>query len=149
MGRFSITYLDYDGEPTNLSLPVPTLTAGNIAAQTTLADDLRAAIGGITLGNLGHYEQVNDYDVSKVASDNPLAARELKWKVEFHTVNGDTYTCTIGCPDQTKLDPNNRKYALLTETDVAAFKAAFEAYVRVDGVSTVTVDRLTLVGRNI
>jgi len=150
MARFNVTHLDYDAEPTNVSLPVATLTAANIVEQTTLATDFRNAIAGITLGNLARYEHINDYSVSEVASDNPLAARELKWKVEFHTnVGGETYTCTIGCPDQTKLDPNNRKYALLTETDVAAFKAAFEAFVRVDGTKLVTVDRLILVGRNI
>jgi len=150
MGTFSISHYDYDKENTNTQFPVATLTAANFDAQGVLATALRAGIAGIVLGNLAHYEQIQNFEVSGVASDNPLAARELKWKVEFHTtVEGDPYTLTLGCPDQTKLDPNNRKYADLDEADVAAFVTAFEDYVRVDGTKLVTVDRITLVGRNI
>jgi hypothetical protein len=152
MGAFNITLVDYDGEPSTTSLPVPTLTAANFDAQGVLATAFRNALGAFVLGDVQSYEQKNNFDVAGVVkSENEYAQRELKWKVEFHeTVSGLPHYCTIGTAAPLLLDPNNRKVAHMGDGLVVdAFVTAFQDYVRWAGVLAVTVDRIVMVGRNV
>lgn len=151
-GIFNVTVVDYDGEESTTTFPVATLTAANFDAQGVLVTALRNAYADFVLGDVKAYEQKNTFEVAGVvASDNEYAQRELKWKVEFHeTVSGVPHYLTIATASPLQLDPNNRKVAHKGDGAVVdAFITAFEAAVRWNGVLTVEVDRIVMVGRNV
>jgi len=147
---FQIT--DYSNEKSTTVLNTTVLTAGNFAAQQTLAAALAAAIEDLTIGELT--KQINSVPVldTPAIPTNPYAQREMKWLVSYQgDVSGKLFSSEIAAPDITDNVVPNTDVADITSTDWAAFVTAFEAYVKSpdDPTETVTVIGAHLVGRNI
>jgi len=147
---FQIT--DYSNEKSTTVLNTTVLTAGNFAAQQTLAAALAAAIEDLTIGELT--KQINSVPVlyTPAIPTNPYAQREMKWLVSYQgDVSGKLFSSEIAAPDITDNVVPNTDVADITSTDWAAFVTAFEAYVKSpdDPTETVTVIGAHIVGRNI
>jgi len=147
---FQIT--DYSNEKSTTVLNTTVLTAGNFAAQQTLAAALAAAIEDLSIGELT--KQINSVPVldTPAIPTNPYAQREMKWLVQYQgDVSGKLFSSEIAAPDITDNVVPNTDTADITSTDWAAFVTAFEAYVKSpdDVTETVTVIGARLVGRNI
>jgi len=148
--QFQIT--DYSNEKSSTVLNTTVLTAGNFAAQQTLAAALAAAIEDLSIGELT--KQINSVPVvdTPAIPTSPYAQRELKWLVQYQgDTSGKLFSSEIACPDITDNVVINTDVADLSSTDWAAFVTAFEAYVKSpdDVAETVTVIGARLVGRNI
>lgn len=150
MAHIVVRLVDYDGEKSTVKYPIPDLTAGNIAATIADAGTLVAALQAITkCVVLSWYITTEDTLLSAVErSPNTDANREAAWLHRFtDSVNFDKFTLTTPGPDDAMKDTSNRKYALLTEVSIAAYKTAFEAVVQ-PGANSVVIGSLEWVGRN-
>lgn len=153
-GKLYIRYNDYDPEGSLVHVRVPTVTAANFDAHVLAVSALYDAIAGtngICLGVRITSTLGNEYEIvsAKTAASSPLAQRENKWKVNWTSAGGArSGFFTVPCADLTYLDPNNRGYADLDDTDVAAFVSAVEGIVVDDQGSAVTVESIQFVGRN-
>jgi len=148
----AVQITDYSNEKSTTVLNTTVLTAGNFTAQQALAATLVGAIDDLTIGELT--KQVNSIPVvdSPAIPTNPYAQREMKWLVQYQgNVSGKMFSSEIAAPDITDNVVPNTDVADLTSTDWAAFKTAFEAYVKSpdDVAEGVTVIGAHLVGRNI
>lgn len=149
-GVLSLSYRDYDSEIGNVRFPVATLTAANFDAQATLHTALKNATAALVLGQLAKEEIKNESIVSLANATDPAAQRELKWLVQYYAADNVLRTLEIPCANTAALDPNDPAHAEIGDGDIVdAFVAAFEAVIKVNGVSTVTVKEITLVGRRI
>jgi len=148
--NFQIT--DYSNEKSNFGVNSTVLTAGNFAAQQTLAAALAGAIEDLTIGELTkQVALVPVIDTPAIPTD-PYAQRELKWLVRYQgDSSGKMFSIEIAAPDITGNVVPNTDVADITSTDWAAFVTAFEAYAKSpdDVAETVTVIDARVVGRNI
>jgi hypothetical protein len=138
-------------ETTTITLPVTTLNAGNLAAQTTLISNLIGALGGITIGLATKYEIVVTRSVlGSGPASSPLAQRENKYLLRYHgTTLNQKFQASIGTADLSLLTGNS-EFLDMTGTEGAALKTAFEAVVKSpdDGAEAVVLDSVQFVGRN-
>lgn len=142
--------MDYDRELSTLQVHAADLNAGNFATQLTAQATFGTAVNDMSLGTLQKIQYGNVVDAINGPPAETYAQRELKWKVNFtDDVTGKPYHFTIPVADTSKLDPNNRGYADLSNVDVAAFVTATEAYVLSQDGNAITVVSIELVGRNI
>ncbi len=147
-GVLSLSYRDYDNEIGNVRYPVATLTAANFDAQSALHTALKNATADLVLGELAKEVLMNESIVSLDAASDPSAQRELKWLVSYYAADNVLRTLEIPCAKTAELDPNDRAHADIGDAGVVdAYVTAFEAVIKVNGVSTVTVKEITLVGR--
>jgi len=148
--NFQIT--DYSNEKSNFGVNSTVLTAGNFAAQQTLAAALATAVESLTIGELTkQVALVPVIDTPAIPTD-PYAQRELKWLVRYQgDSSGKMFSIEIAAPDITGNVVPNTDVADITSTDWAAFVTAFEAYAKSpdDVAETVTVIDARVVGRNI
>lgn len=149
MANLICTYKDYGapGETTTLTFTGADLTAGNIVAQSAAADTLRQAAEALMVEAPIQKRQfvawVND---TKVAAADPHTQREIKWRVRYHdAVTGKPQSLEIPLADLAKLDPNATDRILMTDADVLAFIAAFEAYQLSDAGNATVVDLIEYV----
>jgi len=149
-GRYSLSYLDYGGERSTFGIWIPTLNAGNIAAQTTLLGDLKTATDAITLGNASKYQIIaSDVDLSNSPASSVYAQRENKWLVGFSdNVSGASGTVTIPTADLNLLATNSDQ-ADMSDAAIIAFIAAYEAVAQTNTGHALTVNYMRFVGRNI
>jgi hypothetical protein len=149
-GFYMRTLKDYDGEKTTFRVRATEVTAANFDAQATLRAALATAIAGITLGVYTRTAFGNE-DTQVVADPSePTCQRELKWLIQYRETGGGLYRVELGTADLTALDPNDRAHAHIGDSaEVDAFVAAFEAYAKGPGGGAVTIQEITLVGRNI
>lgn len=133
-GKYLVTYHDYGkpGETSTVSFNSVDITAGNIVAQSAAADALRLAMEALmTEGSVEKRQLVAWVNDTKVLPTNPLTQREIKWLVKYHDASSlKDYRLEIPQADLTKLDPNATDKILMTDADVVAFIAAFEAFHR-------------------
>jgi len=138
-------------ESASLSLPVITLTAGNLAAQQALHTTLFNAIDALSIGNRAKQETILDRSIVAVtASSDPLAQRENKYLVRFHGATlGQKFQISIPCADLS-LHGTNSEFVDITADEGLALKNAMEACVRSpnDAAEAVVVDSIQFVGRN-
>lgn len=149
-GKFSITYKDYNGESSAASIPIPTITDGNIATITPQLGSLETAISGVTVGRVSReVTQGNVVDNGDSPSSDPLAQREIKWLVTLvDTVTGDTLRREIPTADLSLL-ANNVDTLDLTAGAGASLKAAVEAVAEnPETGNSVIVTEVRFVGRN-
>ena len=150
MAHLVITTRDYDGEPSTVRYPIPDLTAGNIAGILADAATLVAALQNITRCLVTSWRiSTGETVVSALErSPNTDANREAAWLHRFaDTTTFEKFTLTVPGPNDGDKDPANRKYALLTDVDIAAYKSAFEALVT-NGANAVVINSMEWVGRN-
>lgn len=152
MGEMILTTRDYDGEVSTVTFPCPDMTAANIVAIMAAGDALAADFADIT-----HCVITSKvYVASRTAlsallrAEDQDANREQKWLVRYY--DGTTFerlSLTLPGSKNVDKDPNRRGFALLTDTEIAAFKATFEAFVKNDNGNAVTIQEMEWVGRNI
>jgi len=150
VNTFQIT--DYSNEKSSFGVTSITATAGNLAAQQTLAADLAAAVVDLTIGEVTKQQMALVILDTPAIPTSPYAQRELKWLVQYiGDASGKIFSTEIAAPNITDNVAANTDIADLTSTDWAAFVTAFEAFVRSpdNGTETVTVLGARVVGRNI
>jgi len=143
---------DYSNEKSSFSVTSITATAGNLAAQQTLAANLAAAVVDLTIGEVTKQQMALVILDTPAIPTSPYAQRELKWLVQYiGDASGKIFSTEIAAPNITDNVAANTDIADLTSADWDAFKTAFEAYVRSpdNGTETVTVLGARVVGRNI
>jgi len=148
--NFQIT--DYSNEKSNFGVNSTVLTAGNFAAQQTLAAALAGAIEDLTIGELTKQTALVPVVDTPAIPTDPYAQRELKWLVRYQgDTSGKMFSIEIAAPDITGNVVVNTDVANLASADWAAFVTAFEAYAKSpdDVAETVTVIDARVVGRNI
>lgn len=152
-GEYTMTYLDYSREKSTAKFVGPTPVQAGYDTWLGLITALTSAVQAITLGEL--HKEVYSTLVDIVTNDAPTdaeAQREKKWLVTYRA-NTSQKIFRVEIPTAAPtghLLPASDE-ADLTETDMAAFVAAFEAFVRSpdNGTEAVTVLSVRFVGRNI
>lgn len=147
--KLTLTTRDYSDETSTTSYEGVDLTAGNFAAQNALMDTLAAAQQDIQVGHV--FGDARLASIAQIAGvvGSPYAQREMKWLVGFtDNVTGLKHSIEIPAPALSFLNPGT-DVADITGTEMAAYKAAFEAFYRVGGTNAVTLNTLRLVGRNL
>lgn len=139
-----------------MGFDVVTLTAGNVAAQVTLIDTLRAAFAAISLGTIrSQLIAFKDDLLSNTIPTDPDAQREEKMLVVYEDITTHKLYRNEWPTIQKKLGATS---LLLTNTDLydfsvtemAAFKSAFEAVVKAPNTgNTVSINYAQYVGRNL
>ena len=149
MATYSVTLIDHQGEKSTARFPGAELTAGNIAAQLGLVSDLDSARAGITEGTQNKsYIQTGEEAGSSARPAAASAAIEKKWMVSYSDdITGKMHRMEIPTADEQFLLANTESLDL-AGTEGAAFKDAFEAYVKVDG-HAVSIQSVVLVYRNL
>lgn len=150
MGKLNMTYVDYDGEKSTLSVFAPDLTAGNFAAQEALRDAFIASVEAVTIGALRKTTPiVEEVRTGDGPAANDAAQRELKWLVRGVSSTGFPVSFEIPCADTSLLEVNGPRMDP-GGAEWAALKADGEAYIRSNRITeTVTLIEAVLVGRNI
>ena len=149
LGFYSRTYRDYDSEESNIRVRVEEMTAVNFAAQLALSVTFASALNAMQGGAIARYSLGNSYEISPLPASSPTAQRESKWLVQYVGTDGKSYTMEIPNALHSLLDANDRAHAEIGDAGVVdAFIAAFEAYVLDEAGTAVTVQEITLVGRN-
>jgi hypothetical protein len=148
----SDTRVDYSNEKSNYSLPIITLTAANLVAQTAVISDFFDSVDAISLMVPVKEDVIQHRDSTpgSVATD-VHAQRENKWLVRYHgNVSLKKFSVEIPGADLTKL-ASHSDFADMTDSDVISFVTNFELLVRSpdDGSENVTVDSLEFVGRRL
>lgn len=151
--RHVIQFQDYGGEGSNAVIPIAALTDVNrsaiMGALGALRDTLTGA-NGILKGARVGYHTVTSVNESTVepASFDAFSQREVKWLVKYHedTALEETHYLELPCANLMLLDPYNSDKADMNNSDIMAFKAAFEAAASVNG-NDVIVDDILFVAR--
>ncbi len=154
MPRMTYSQNDYGGESTVMTVSIPTITAANFDAQETLHAALETAVELVVIGaKVKRQKIIEDLGAGGFAGDTE-AQREMKWLVSYHddSFPARKLSVEMGCADV--IDPDllvaNTDLADLTDADWVAFIAAFEGVVVAPYTeNAVTIDRITLVGRNL
>lgn len=138
-------------ETTTVTLPVITISAANLVAQTTLHDALIAALLDITIGNALKRELTAARTIlGSLPSSDPNSQRENKYLMRYHGATLlEKFQASIGCADLSKHMAHS-EFIDLTADEGLALKTAFEAVVRSPGDSSegVVLDSVQFVGRN-
>jgi len=150
MGSMVLTTLDYDGEESKVTFLCPDMTSANIDALIAAGDALAVAFAAITACVV--IKKTFTAKVSKLSavrkSDNDEAHREAKWLHRYYDgTTFDRFTMTSPGPLKADQDSANRGFADLTDTQIAAYKTAFEAFVQPGG-NAITLESMEWVGRN-
>lgn len=145
-GRFTLKQIDYDKDTRQFSVPITEVTAANHDSIKGLVIALQLAIADISTLNQPYYDFTADRQiVSPVPPSTPISQVNIEWKVSYvDDVTGDVHTLRIGGADLTLADvllPSSN-VADLTQTEIAAFVAAFEAVVLSDAGNAVTVQQI-------
>ena len=119
-----------DPEFSTTEFPLTTLTAGNLAAQTTLLAALKAAILPLVMGNTRQDVVTQSRPIiSTSRPTNVEAQREKKWVLRAHgATSGQKAQYRLGTADLSFL-PDGDEFLDMTGTEVAALKTAFDAVV--------------------
>lgn len=121
-----------NGEPETASwtVPITTITAGNIVAVETAAGNLATAVAALSLGNNWKHEvTASRMEVAKTPSASELAQRENKYLARYHdAVTGKKFRVSFPCADLT-VKIANSEFVDLSAGLGATLKTAFEAVV--------------------
>lgn len=164
-GYGGFTFLDHNGEKSNISFYTGNVTAVSLPGLLTQFGALRTAIEGITLGTVSQEElSVFRTKLSNTIPSDENAQRERKWLVVYedaqqffdppvNAIPNEGYRRIFNVELPTalltgQLLPNSDE-ADLTTTEMAAFVTAFEAVARSPYGGTTNVLKLVAVGRNL
>lgn len=147
----TLTIADASKESQSFSIYIPEIDEVNYVAASAQLDAYKTAVADLSLGTIN----IDERQMSR-AVENPLtyptdpyAQRELKWRIVYSDdVTGSEYTFLIPAPDLTDNLDGASDLALLTSTDWAAFKSAFEAVALSPAGNAASLVSASLVGRN-
>jgi hypothetical protein len=151
MGYMELTTVDYDGESSVVRFPCPDMTSSNIDGLISAGNTLALAFADITACVVLKKKFVaKTSNLSAVRrSDNDEAHREAKWLNRYYDATTfERYTLSTPGPLRADQDATDRGFADLTDTEVAAYKTAFEAFVQ-PGANAVALESMEWVGRNL
>lgn len=151
VSEFSIGFRDYSKEASSFRVPVTTLNAGNLVAQSALIDTLEGAIIAITLGIAQKDEIILEHALlSSALPTSPDAQREKKWLIRYHDATTQVkYVSSVPCADLSTLS-GNTDFMDPTAGVFTDLKAAWEAVVRSPDDNNLTIlDSIEYVGRNL
>jgi len=150
-GYAEITYVDFSNEKSRFRVNSAVLNAGNIAAQITAFGTLITATDAIVLGAKTNTKQIAvDTAYSAVLPTDVNAQRERKWLVRYQDqTNLRIGTTTVPTAEFTGRLIAGTDLADLTDTDIASFVSAFEAYAKSPDGNAVVVLAMVGVGRNL
>jgi hypothetical protein len=152
-GRLTIGIIDFDGDIKQTSFDGLEVADGtDFDAELTKANALQTAVLGIVDGlrkstTFGFY----DPQVALASASDENAQAHVQWIAKY--IDNSTlkvYSKTIGTADLEASSrytaPDGKTYAILDLSAGVglAFKTAFEAYERVDGVNTVTLQSVSV-----
>ena len=147
----NVTFVDYSNEPSTTSTYIEALTALNLSDWLSDFGDYKNALNGICLGVMTGDMWVGDktkYNALPPSDVN--AQRERKWLVHYQgTTSFSKYTLEIPTADFTGRLLDGTDLADLTDTEMAAFVAAFEVMGRTPEGEFVEVLYIEAVGRNL
>lgn len=161
-GSANIKLIDHNSEGSSLSVITDNLTAANFAAKLAQFQTLLATVQGISLGTFNQ-ATLTAYTQRGLATPpaDANAQREKKWLVTYEDTTqyfdpptnaivnngfGKTFTAEVPCADLSKLQPNS-DLADLTDADMVAFIAAFEAFALSPYGGSVNILQIRYVGR--
>lgn len=162
-GSGYITLMDYDRELTTFQFRTGNIDPLTLDGTLTEIDALVTATDNITLGTIvEHSLRVYTQRVGNTPPSDQNAQRERKWLVYYEdstefldvaeTIENQGYkkifTTEIGTADLSKLAANSDT-VLLTQTQIAAWKTAFEAIAKSPYGGAITVLKIQAVGRNL
>lgn len=156
MGRYKMTYADWDGEVSTVTFPGSDLLEANITAEQTQAATLRDAVNAVTRGKLLQTEHVAVTSPQGVGrATSPEAQREEKALVMYY--DNTTFkraSLEIPCVNMTGQNPDYPGVFYLdgASNNQAAwetFVTAFEAFTPGPSGNTAVVEKIIHVGRNI
>jgi hypothetical protein len=143
-GRYSLSFVDYEGSVGTTSVWSPLLNAGNIAAQTAAAQALRDAIAPLTRLNLQKESLLaleTKYAVANPTDEN--AQRGIKWLVRMvEATTGNSVTFNIPGAFLTGFLAAGSRNMDLTLAEPIALVNAIEAFVRSNDGNSVTVSEI-------
>ncbi len=119
-----------DPEFSTTEFPLTALTAGNLAAQTTLLSALKTAILPLVMGNTR--QEIVTQSRPIISTSRPSSTevqREKKWVLRAHgATSGQKAQYRLGTADLSLLD-DGQEFLDMTGAEAAAFKTAFDAVV--------------------
>lgn len=164
-GVYGLTILDFDEESSNFTIQTGAVTAVSLPNLLTQIGTFRAAVQDIILGTIqAERLAVFETKLSNTPPVSDLAARESKWLVRYQDILpffddpvnaipnegfGKVFVFSIATAERTGHLLTNTDMADLTDTDIAAFVAAFEDMARSPYGGTVEVLGIQAVGRNL
>lgn len=151
VSALGVSFRDYSKEASNWSVPVTTLTAANLVAQSALIAALEAAIIAITLGEAQKDEIILERALLSSALPSSVdAQREKKWLIRYHdAVTNVKYVSSVPCADLSTLATNS-DFMDPTAGAFTTLKAAWELIVRSPDDNNLTVlDSIEFVGRRL
>jgi len=159
----TFTFEDYNAEKSSMAMNIGPITVLNFAAVRDAIDDLKTAVGGLTLGEQRKTTISEQFSESSAAVTNQNAQRERKWLVSYRDVTqffdvantisnvgfGNVYQVEVPTADLSLLTGNS-DILPLTQTQAAAFVTAFEAVQNSPtGGNEIEVIEIRHVGRNL
>ena len=156
MGRFTMTYADYDAEVSSVSYPGSDLIEANITQEFADALALQTATEAVVRGLLLRTEHVAKTSPQAVGkSDDEEAQREEKALVRYY--DDTTFkraTLEIPCVDMTLQHPNRPGYFYQAgtsghETAWGDFVTAFEAFVPGPSGNAAVIEEIIHIGRRL
>lgn len=146
VSRYTMSFVDRDGEVATVPVWSTALTAGNFTAQVGLAEALRDAIEDVTLLALQKESLVaTETSYSPVLPTNMYAQRGIKLLVRARDTNGNSVTFHIPGPDLAQADLMVGENLDLTSTNGAALVNAIEAFVKSNDGEAVTVQEIVYI----
>lgn len=151
--QYGQTIVDYSDETSRFEVTTETITALTLPTVLGLLTTFEAAEAPMILGTIIRKQQdVFDNTAARVLPSDANAQRERKWLVIYHdNTSGKVFRCAIPTADPVGHMVPGTDLADMTEPEVAAFVTAFQNAFRSPDDSThgITVDKITLVGRNL
>lgn len=145
--------MDCSGSEAGFRVHVGAITPVSLPGFLVQLGFLRGSLNNITLGTISHERWVGDETVlNNVPPNDPMAQRELKWRVYMFSSTLKTFTMSIATPDLSLLVhvPFRGDFADLSNPNVQAFVTALEEIV-VDPINQqggCVVHEIVLIGRN-
>jgi len=149
--RLSVSFWDYDKEPSTVTVEGLQITAANLDAQNTMMDAIETALAGVSLGVIFKDTRVFDYSlIAGTPPNDKEAQREKKWLVKMHdAVTFKPHKLEIPCADLSLLDDQNKGSIDKTSGAYTALESALQNYIRTEAGNPVIVDDVVFVGRNL
>ena len=150
MGRFTLSFTDYDRERSAVSVNVGDITSGVFDALVTSTNALQSAIEGVSLG-LATSKQLATKELLAApdeAPDDKLAQREAKWLVRaYDGITFASMTFESPCANLDLLQENSKRMDISSGAGLT-LKNAIEDTVKSPNGNDVVVVEVVHVGRN-
>lgn len=150
-GKITYKFKDHSGESSYFNLTTDDITGANYDSVDTLNGALLTALGGVTVGRVANETFLGEAtDNGQAAASNPLAMRELKWRLTLvDSVTGETLYRELPTPDVT-LVVANTDMADMADAAWVSLKSAIDGnYNNPETGNSLLLTGAQIVGRNL